>query len=97
MPFKSKRQLRTCYGTQAQRNSRWNCDRWLKETPSVCCLPERKGGKVKSRCMRKGERVKGPIQTGPRGGRFFVITEKDSRGKVCDIKVYIPKSISWKK
>jgi hypothetical protein len=44
---------------------------------------------VKSRCLRQGERLKGPIQTGARGGRFFVITEKDKRGVICQTKVYL--------
>lgn len=86
MPFKSKSQLQACY----KRNDvRWDCDKWLKHTPSVCCLPYKKGGRIKSRCLRKGERIKGPVQTGARGGRFFMLTEKDKRGVVCSMKVYI--------
>lgn len=86
MPFRSKSQLQACY---KRGDSRWNCDKWLDETPSVCCLPYQKGGSVKSRCLRQGERVKGPVQTGARGGRFFVITEKDKRGEICQTKVYL--------
>jgi len=88
MPFRSKSQLRTCYGG-AMRGV--NCNEWLQKTPSVCCLPERVGRKVKTRCLRKGERIKGLVQTGPRGGRFFTITEKDSQGVICTIKVYLPR------
>lgn len=91
MPFKSRAQLRTCYN---KRDSRWDCDKFLKETPSVCNLPERtaKNIKIKSRTMQPNEKVKGKIQTGPRGGRFFTITEKNKKGEVnCVIKVYLPR------
>jgi hypothetical protein len=97
MPFKSKSQLRTCYGRRteprgARSKETWNCDQWLRETKSICCLPEKKGIPTKSRCLRNGERIKGKVQTGPRGGRFFIITEKDSRGrKICEVKVYLPR------
>lgn len=91
MPFKSKSQLRTCYG---RRPKGWDCDEWLKETPSVCCLPEKKGMPIKSRCMRKGERIVGKMQTGARGGNFFTVQEKDSKGTVCVVKVYVPKGKS---
>lgn len=102
MPFRSISQLSVCYskrgfskekGLTKSRFSRgsWNCDKWLDETPSVCCLPYEKGDKVKSRCMKNGERIVGKVQTGPRGGKFFTITEKDKKGKVCTIKVYLPK------
>ena len=88
MPFRSKSQLAACY---KRNDKKWNCDKWLKETPSVCCLPYKKGGTIKTRCLRKGERVKGKIVTGPRGGRYFTITEKDNRGTICMVKVYLPK------
>ena len=88
MPFTSKSQVRTCYGRKPKG---WNCDEWLDKTPSVCCLPEKKGMPVKSRCMKSGERIKGKIQTGARGGRYFVIKEKDNKGTVCIIRVYIPR------
>jgi hypothetical protein len=83
MPFKSKSQLRVCYNTR-----KWDCNKWLKETPSVCCLPN-KLGQSHSRCMRVNERIVGKVQTGPRGGRFFVIKEKNSSGEICQVKVYI--------
>lgn len=84
MPFKSKAQLRTCYSSR-----RWDCDKWLEHTPSICCLPEKKGLPVKSRCIKDNEKVKGPIITGPRGGKFFVITEKNKKGEMCQMKVYV--------
>jgi len=86
MPFTSRSQLQTCYN---KKDKKWDCDEFLKKTPSVCCLPFRKGGHVKSRCMKDGERVVGKIQTGPRGGKFFIITEKDKKGVVCTVKVYV--------
>ena len=88
MPFRSKSQIGACY---KRGDRRWDCDKWLKETPSVCCLPYKKGGRVKTRCLRKGERIRGPIQVGSRGGRFFTVTEKDSNGTICTVKIYLPK------
>lgn len=96
MPFKSKSQISTCYGKQ---DSRWNCGQWLRETPSVCCLPYKTGGEIKSRCLRKGERIIGKIQTGSRGGRYFTITEKEygrngnkkRSTTLCTVKVYLPR------
>ena len=41
--------------------------------------------------MKDGERTIGPLQTGPKGGKFFVIEEKDKRGVVCIMKVYVPR------
>ena len=88
MPFKSLSQLRLSY---SKHNPRWNSDEWLSKTPSVCCLPERKNStpRSKARCRKVGERIKGPIQTGPRGGKYFTITEKDSKGVICEVKVYL--------
>jgi hypothetical protein len=100
MPFKSKAQLRTCYGKKPKG---WNCDKFLQETPSVCCLPEKVGAQIKStkaepakftksRCMRKGERIVGKVQTGARGGKYFLISENDNKGNICSMKVYVPKN-----
>ena len=89
MPFKSKSQLRTCYGTHKKG---WNCNEWLDKTPSVCCLPEKKGMPVRSRCMKKNERIIGKVQTGARGGKFFTIEERDSKGTICIVKVYVSRS-----
>ena len=86
MPFASKSQLRTCY---KKNDKNWDCKEFLDATPSVCCLPERKGATVKTRCMRKGERVVGKVKVGPRGGRYFTITEKDRQGIACTMKVYV--------
>ena len=44
MPFKSKSQLRTCYDRKPKG---WDCDAFLDHTPSVCCLPEKKGCREK--------------------------------------------------
>jgi len=90
MPFVSKSQMRTCYG---KGDPRWDCDKFLKETKQLCCLPERKGGPRPTTCRtkRKGEVVKGKVMTGPRGGRYFMVKEKDSKGKICEVKVYLRK------
>lgn len=88
MPFRSISQLQTCYKRQ---DPNWDCDYFLKETPSICSLPYKKGAKsLKSRSVRKGEKTKGKVQVGPRGGKFFIIKEKDSKGVICSIKVYLP-------
>lgn len=92
MPFKSRSQLRTCYGMSSKRRGSWDCDSFLEHTPSICCLPEKKGLPRKTRCMRNGERTVGPIQTGPKGGKFFIIEEKDNRGTVCMMRVYVPRN-----
>ncbi len=91
MPFTSKSQIRTCYSGKFPG---WNCDEWLLHTPSVCCLPEKIGrsrgrSQGRSRCLRKGEKIKGKVKVGPRGGKYFMITEKDSKGVICEIKVYV--------
>jgi len=86
MPFTSKAQLQACY---KRGDPRWNCDEFLAHTSSVCCLPYKKNGTVHSRCMRAGERIKGPVKTGARGGKYFEITEKDKNGVVCAVKVYV--------
>jgi hypothetical protein len=101
MPFKSRSQLGVCYSRRtslrdsssrdSSKRKSWNCDEWLDKTPSVCCLPYRKGDPVKTRCMKKGERIIGKVQTGERGGRYFTITEKDKKGLICTVKVYLPK------
>jgi hypothetical protein len=41
--------------------------------------------------MKVGERIVGKIQQGPRGGKFFTIEEKDKKGKICVMKVYLSK------
>ena len=72
MPFKSSAQLRLCY---SKRPKNWDCDKWLKETPSPECLPSRVGGNSRSKCrpIRVGEPIVGPILTGPRGGKYFMV------------------------
>ena len=88
MPFKSARQLRACYGREYAakkkgQSARWNCDKWLKETPRPECLPEKVGGKAKCRPLRVSESPgKRKIHTGPRGGKYFWVS---------GIKVYIPR------
>lgn len=86
MPFRSKSQLRTCYSLH---DPRWDCDSWLRKTKGVCDLPEKVGMPRRSRTHRTGEAIKGQIQTGPRGGKYFTITEKDKDGVICEFKVYL--------
>ena len=81
MPFQSKSQLRTCFSKEAKAKAQgkktgWNCKKWLKETKDPDCLPSFKGRPrkcVTCRRMRKGEKIVGPVQTGPRGGRYFFV------------------------
>jgi hypothetical protein len=93
MPFKSKSQIGTCYSRQSKGKNAWNCDEFLRNTPSVCCLPQRIGlpSKTKTRCMRNGDRIIGKVQTGPRGGKYFTIEERDKKGTICVVKVYLSK------
>lgn len=89
MPFGSKSQLRTCYGVN---DPRWNCDEWLKSTKSVCDLPEKVAKKKKTKRDTNNIITKGQILKGPRGGKYFFITEKTRSGKiVCQLKVYVSK------
>ena len=97
MPFKSKSQMRTCYGKQ---DPKWNCTRWTSETPSLCNLPNHNNNDndndndypaVKSRSLKDNEKIIGPIRVGPRGGRYFIINEVSSEGESCQMKVYIPR------
>lgn len=90
MPFKSSAQLRTCYSKKvrsasrsASRSARWDCDKWLKETPKPECLPSRVGGPAKCRPIRVGEPIVGPVMTGPRGGKYFM---------VAGIKITLPRN-----
>lgn len=88
MPFKSTAQLGKCYRSK---DESWNCKKWVKETDCICCLPNRVGG-YRKRYMHSTEKVIGKTQTGPRGGKFFIIKEKDHKtNKMCHTKVYIPK------
>ena len=85
MPFKSKRQLQTCYGKKySKKGTTWDCDKWLKETPNPNCLPTTINSPKPRKCrpLKEGEKIVGPVINGPRGGKYFM---------VADIKVYIPK------
>jgi hypothetical protein len=95
MPFKSKAQLRLCYYGGIKGFSKEKCDEWLRETPSVDCLPERvgmtKNTKKYCRNLRKGEQIKSKIYTGPRGGKYFLIYDKVGKVIRSVTKVYIRK------
>lgn len=90
MPFKSKRQLATCFSRQLSAESKgvrwnWDCEKWLRITPSPECLPSLKGRPAPStRCrnLKAGERIITPIHQGSRGGYFFF---------AGGVKVYVPK------
>lgn len=93
MPFESQSQMRTCFGRYGRNSSKWNCDKWLAETPHPECLPEHKGGhshcslktkaKNKLRNSKKQEFNTEKVQTGPRGGKYFIKN---------GIKIYLPRS-----
>ena len=88
MPFKSKEQVRTCYYEKSKNpKSTWNCDKWLSETECIKSLPYEKNGKaVKCRQLKKGEKIRGAVKIGSRGGLYFEIKEA---GKIV-MKVYLP-------
>lgn len=101
MPFQSRSQISTCYNKKGDHS--WNCNLFLKETKqSICSLPyrkgspkkeiERKGEKGSSKKRRVSKRTVSRIKTGPRGGKYRLITEKDNKGKImCEYKLYIHK------
>ena len=88
MPFKSRAQLRTCYGRKGGFGKGIKgCDEWLKKTKlSLECLPEKAGDGPKCRRIKGGERIRSKLMEGPRGGKYFIITE----GKY-KVKVYVPR------
>ena len=87
MPFKSSSQLRLCYSKKASQKSSWDCDKWLKETKNPECLPHKANmpplPKGKCRPIRAGEPIVGPVITGPRGGKYFM---------VAGIKITLPRN-----
>lgn len=88
MPYKSKRQLRTCFSRQlvAEATGKkwtWDCKEFLEKTESARCLPEQVGGTHKCRPMRNGEKIISPVYKGPKGGYFFF---------AGGVKVYVPKA-----
>ena len=86
MPFKSKSQMRTCYG---QNSEDWDCDLWLSETRSFCSLPENQGERGE-RYKKVARRVKTGPHKGSRGGIYFRITEFDTKQKIiCSKKFYV--------
>lgn len=94
MPFSSLAQLRTCYGSKRHGHSQsnFNCKEFLKNTNSVCCLPERVSQKPK--CKKKQKDIKrtvSKVKTGPRGGRYKMIREYDKKSKklMCEKKIYV--------
>lgn len=96
MPFKSKAQVRTCYYLRSKNpKSTWDCDKWLTETTKdggcIKSLPyqsEHSSSKKKCRQLKKGEKIRGEIKIGSRGGLYFEIKEA---GEVV-MKVYLPKT-----
>ena len=101
MPFKSKAQIRTCYYADSKNSSKnpkstWDCVKWLSDTVKnggcVKGLPyEKNGGKPSSskcRQLKKGEKIRGAVKIGSRGGLYFEIKEA---GEVV-MKVYLPKT-----
>lgn len=90
MPFKSKSQLRTCFGKDFQdrikgKKSNWNCKKFLKETRVKAeNLPERCPKSCKVKQGRPVKHTVSKIHIGPRGGMFFFVDK---------LKVYVPKSV----
>lgn len=90
MPFKSKAQVRTCYYEKSKNpKSTWDCDKWLSETECVKSLPyQTNDNKTKCRQLKKGEKIRGAVKIGSRGGLYFEIIE----GGEVVMKVYLPKT-----
>lgn len=66
--------MRVCYTKKMRGDTSWDCDKWLKETKSPECLPEKKDLPKPKKCGKKI--VLGKTQYGPRGGRYFTFAGK---------------------
>jgi len=89
MPFKSRSQLRTCYGKKITAEAKgevpkWDCKTWLDETPNPTCLPNRLGEPPSKNCreLKKEELGEHEWHIGRRGGLYRFIS---------GIKIYAPK------
>jgi hypothetical protein len=90
MPFKSKRQLQTCFGREISAKTKgkplnWDCKKWLAETECPENLPTKVGQPSiakKCRKIRNGESIISPVYEGPKGGHYFI---------AGGVKVYVPK------
>ena len=94
MPFKSKRQLQTCYGKKLAAESQykkfnWDCDEFLETTHNPLCLETKKSQKSSSEidpslwCKKmssKEKKIDG-VYRGPRGGYYIFVSK---------IKIYVP-------
>jgi len=92
MPFKSKRQLQTCFGKQISAEAKgkkwtWRCGEWLKMTDNPDCLPTVVGHRrpVTCRKIRQDEKIVSAVHRGSRGGYYFM---------AGGVKVYVPKGNS---
>lgn len=86
MPFRSKSQLRTCYGGGMRGV---DCGEWLRKTQDPCCLPEKVGTPPKRSCALKTTKKASGVKTGPRGGKYREIITFDSSGReICRMKIY---------
>ena len=85
MPFKSKSQIRTCYGkSYAVKNGKmvkkaggWDCEKWMAETKYPNNLPNHKGGTPGSRHKISKNEIEYcsrgyKVCKGPRGGYYIV-------------------------
>ena len=93
MPFRSKSQMRTCFGGGMQGMSEKKCREWIRETKDICCLPEKVGfRKSGRRCSTKKQKISvSRRKSGPRGGRYVTITQTGP-DKRCSYKVYVSSS-----
>lgn len=89
MPFKSKRQLQTCFAKELieeskNRKSKWDCTKFLTETLDPSCLPMKIDSPSHRTCNSNKSFSKkeiGPVYIGPRGGYYFY---------AGGVKIYVP-------
>jgi hypothetical protein len=77
MPFVSLAQARACYARRADlakqgKKSRWDCDKWAKETDWAKLKREAKS-KSKAKAKSKSTSRTPKVHVGPRGGRYIMV------------------------
>ena len=112
MPFASKRQLQTCFGRRLSaeakgKKTKWDCEKWLEETPAAACIPTVVGEPVEKTCRkRKRSASSKELHTyyrGGRGGIYFyaggvvVYVPQDAKAYVEKNFTVLPASADMKK
>lgn len=90
--FVSTRQIQTCFGKKLSAEAKgkkftWDCEKELRETPNVRCLPTivklARSGKCSSKKINQTKKIIPPLYKGSRGGVYFYPGS-------LSIKTYVP-------